>query len=77
MDRVLPGENLPRALSFSNTGILQGIYGIIYRSDPGSVCDVQIIKFQKKTSRAAGRRIQNIRLDGHLTLIAITIGKFE
>ena len=47
MDRVLPGENLPRARSFSNTGILQGNYGIIYRSDPGTVHDVQLYRTVK------------------------------
>ena len=30
---------------------------IIYRSDPGTVCDVRIRKLQKRTSSAADRKI--------------------
>ena len=37
-------QNLPRTLSVANTGIPQGHYGIIYRSDPGTVCDARIRK---------------------------------
>ena len=37
MGRVLPGELLSRTLSLSKTGIPQGHYGFIYRSDPRTV----------------------------------------
>ena len=41
MERVLPGESLPRAISLSNTGIF-----VISSSDPETVCDVRIRKPQ-------------------------------
>ena len=49
-------QNLPRTLSVANAGIPQGHYGIIYRSDPGTVCDSRIRKLQNRTSSAADRR---------------------
>ena len=49
-------KNLPRTLLVANTRIPQGHYGIIHRSDPGTVCDSRIRKLQKRTSSAADRR---------------------
>ena len=34
----------------------RGLYGTVYRGDPGTVCDVQIRKLQKGTSCAADCR---------------------
>ena len=75
MDRVLPGESLPGTLSLSNKEIPQGSHGVIYRRDPRTVCDLWAENFVKRPAVLLTERIQNLRLDGLLTLIAIKHGK--
>ena len=53
MDLVLPGERLPGALSLSDKGILQSSYGIIYRRDLRTNCNIWSRKFCERTSSAA------------------------
>ena len=47
------GKNLPVTLSLSDKGIPQSSYGIIYRRDPRTLCDVWSRIFCERTSSAA------------------------
>ena len=74
MDRVLPGESLPRTLSIPGKRVPQSSNRINDRSDPSVVRDVWSREFSERTSATAHKEVQNLRLDGLLTLIAIAHG---
>ena len=70
MDRFHPAENLSRTISLSNTANLQVRNRTVYRGDPGTVVTFGSENFRKGLTVLLTEAIQNIRLDGLLTLIA-------
>ena len=73
-DRVLPGESLSGTLLQPDNGISQSSYRIIDCGNPGIVREVWSRKFCEGPAVLLTEGIQNLRLDGLLTLIAITHG---
>ena len=74
MDRVLPGKSLPKTLSVLDKGIPPSSSGSINRGTTSLVRDVDAESFVKGPVILLTEGVQSLRLDGLLTLIAITHG---
>ena len=74
MERVLLAESLPKTLSIFDKRIPPSSSGSINRWTTSIVRDVWSRKLRERTVGLLTERVQNLRLDGLLTLIAITHG---
>ena len=74
MDRVLLGKSLPESLALFDKGIPPSSSESINSGTNSLVCDIRSGEFRERTGERTADGIQNLRLDGLLTLIAITHG---
>ena len=74
MGRVLLGKSLPESLALFDKGIPPSSGESIDSGINSLIRDIRSGEFRERTGDAAHRWNQNLRLDGLLTLIAITHG---